>query len=173
MAVPYNNPNPPPGVQLTDPVFSNDRYYDSNGTAYSIPPPSPSLSSWTPEIRGATGVAGTYAASSATGHYIQLGKVIWFWGYVALTDKGSWTGALRVKVPLVAAAAGLSRGQVIVQSWANLAVNAVSIAGNVIPSSDLAFLYVNTAATATSRDGLATDINNNSTFFYSGFYQVV
>ena len=46
---------------------------------------------WTPQPRGTTGSAGSWA-HSMTGTYIKIGSLVWFRAYGALTNKGSWQG---------------------------------------------------------------------------------
>ncbi len=47
---------------------------------------------FTPEPRGTTGSAGTWAHSMG-GTYVKIGNLVWFRAYGVLTNKGSWSGS--------------------------------------------------------------------------------
>jgi hypothetical protein len=58
---------------------------------------------WTPVISGSGGSAGTFAQSGANGGgYIKIGN-IYICGFFinTITDKGSWTGSVRITLPVV------------------------------------------------------------------------
>jgi len=46
---------------------------------------------WTPQPRGTTGSAGSWA-HSMNGSYVKIGSLVWFRAYGVLTNKGSWSG---------------------------------------------------------------------------------
>jgi hypothetical protein len=52
---------------------------------------------WTPALRG-SGSAGSYAASVG-GRYIKIGKQVYIWGEVSISNKGSWTGSVLFSLP--------------------------------------------------------------------------
>jgi hypothetical protein len=53
---------------------------------------------WTPTLRGSGGTAGSYAQSQS-GNYVKIGKLVWIWGNVSISNKGSWSGAVYFSLP--------------------------------------------------------------------------
>jgi hypothetical protein len=54
---------------------------------------------WTPSLSGAGGTAGSYAQSAQSGNYIKIGKLVWVWGSVAISNKGSWSSSVYFTLP--------------------------------------------------------------------------
>ena len=54
---------------------------------------------WTVTLRGSGGSAGSYATSGQGGNYVKIGKLVWVWGNVTLTNKGSWSGSVYFSLP--------------------------------------------------------------------------
>jgi hypothetical protein len=46
---------------------------------------------WTPSLIGASGTAGSWAASIQEGHYVKIGQSVFLTGYTTLTNKGSYS----------------------------------------------------------------------------------
>jgi len=82
-------------------VLSNGNGIDFSATANSSGTMSSELlddyeeGTWTPAYAGGGGSAGTAAYSSA-GYYTKTGNVVTVWGYVNVTNKGSWSGELAI-----------------------------------------------------------------------------
>jgi hypothetical protein len=51
---------------------------------------------WTPVYEGATGSAGGLAYVTQNGSYTKIGRSVQLNGRLALSNKGSWTGAVRI-----------------------------------------------------------------------------
>ena len=65
---------------------------------------------WTPAFSGSSGSAGSAAYSSA-GFYNKTGNTVTIWGYVNITNKGSWSGTLLVTgLPFTSASSAWSLG---------------------------------------------------------------
>jgi len=54
---------------------------------------------WTPTLRGSGGSAGSYAQDSQQGNYVKIGKQVWVWGNVVISNKGSWSGTVYFSLP--------------------------------------------------------------------------
>lgn len=51
---------------------------------------------WTPVYTGSTGSIGSTAYSSQDGKYTKIGNVVTVWCRLVLSNKGSWTGEVRI-----------------------------------------------------------------------------
>jgi hypothetical protein len=56
---------------------------------------------WTPTLYGESGSIGTYAQSDFFSNYTKVGRIVHLYGSVLITDKGSWSGAVLVDLPIV------------------------------------------------------------------------
>ena len=66
---------------------------------------------WTPGLFGTTGSAGSYAQSNASGVYIKIGRLVYVWGEVSISNLGSWSSQVRLTLPFLPSSA-LSTGAV-------------------------------------------------------------
>ena len=58
------------------------------------------IGTWTPEMSGSGGSAGSFAVASVEGCYQRIGNIcIATAGLINITNKGSWTGDVRVSLP--------------------------------------------------------------------------
>ena len=51
---------------------------------------------WTPVLQGAGGSIGSQAYSTQAGRYVKIGRLVALTGYLVLTNRGSWTGQVRI-----------------------------------------------------------------------------
>jgi hypothetical protein len=51
---------------------------------------------WTPTLSGSTGTIGSQAYSVQEGRYVKIGRFVLLTGYLTLSNKGSWTGSVRI-----------------------------------------------------------------------------
>jgi len=59
---------------------------------------------WTPSLSGSGGSAGAYAQDSVSCRYCIIGKVCYFYIHLRITNKGSWSGDVRVTFPVTVSA---------------------------------------------------------------------
>ena len=55
---------------------------------------------WTPTLYGASGTIGTYAQSSSSGTYTKVGRLVYCYGAVVISNIGSWSGTVQINLPL-------------------------------------------------------------------------
>lgn len=143
-----------------------------NSLLDSLPPTTVLPGAWTPIIGGSVETSGqTY--SIQTGRYIKVGKLIYFWGVVVLSNKGIITGNVEIQgLPFRTGPEIL--GQIINIHWSNLATTWVEIHGLCIPNVTKFVLAGAKVAASSSTTALTTaDISNISGFVISGTYLVV
>jgi hypothetical protein len=64
---------------------------------------------WTPTMTGSGGSAGTFAVTTTLGNFTRIGNRVSITGTIAdITDLGSWSGDVRISLPLTVAAAATS-----------------------------------------------------------------
>jgi hypothetical protein len=51
---------------------------------------------WTPTLTGSTGTIGSQTYSIQAGRYVKIGRFVLLTGYVTVSNKGSWTGSVRI-----------------------------------------------------------------------------
>jgi hypothetical protein len=75
-------------------------YFNSNFTTMANVPTTHTedydTGTWTPSLEGTTGTVGAYAVSEANGRWTKIGRMIYINCYLILTDKGSWTGNVKI-----------------------------------------------------------------------------
>jgi hypothetical protein len=121
---------------------------------------------WTPVYQGIGGTAGT-AASTASGTYTKVGREVICKGKLVLTDKGSWTSAVRFEgLPFSTAITQECTGTM---TLGNVSYDGSSFAVYVIAGSTN--FYVDVSKTAVDRAVLSTSqVAANSSFFFAFTY---
>ena len=51
---------------------------------------------WTPTLSGGSGTIGSQAYSNQQGFYTKVGRMVTLTGYLGMSNKGSWTGGVRI-----------------------------------------------------------------------------
>jgi hypothetical protein len=126
---------------------------------------------WDPIIGGSGGSAGQVYAQR-TGRYTKIGRMVYVFFDVGLSALTSITGTPQIQgLPFTAANLGGMGG--VIQYFANLNVNVITVFPFVNANETAADLYKTTAAAATNGAGLAnTDITATTRFWGTLVYQV-
>ena len=123
---------------------------------------------WTPQITGSAGSAGTAAYSNQVGTYTKIGNKVFFKFSVVMTNKGSWSSYTRVLgFPFTTNSTGLTAFAV--ARFPDDTIGANMIAGELQPSSTLCFF------TTGSRLDTLHNISNVDTGYYligAGHYTI-
>jgi len=124
---------------------------------------------WTPALNFGGATTGiTY--SSASGFYIQMGKLVFIQGLIILTSKGSATGNANIAgFPVTSSA---STYAILSLSWQNMTSSFVNMHGFVATSTAYASIRGITAAATTNLTNV-TDAGfaNNSIIYIHGVYR--
>jgi len=123
---------------------------------------------WTPQITGSAGSAGTAAYSNQVGTYTKIGNKVFFKFAVVMTNKGSWSSYTRVLgFPFTTNSTGLTAFAV--ARFPDDTIGENMIAGELQPSSTLCFF------TTGSRLDTLHNISNVDTGYYligAGHYTI-
>jgi len=119
---------------------------------------------WTPRLEGSVGSLGSYAASSAVGRYVKIGRLVFLSGYLSLTNRGSWTNNITLNgfpyavTNETASYSGLGiHGQ-------NLTLPALSYGLGLYAYTNQTYgqLFTNNSSGSLQLDNYASTINNNT-----------
>ena len=123
---------------------------------------------WTPQITGSAGSAGSAAYSNQMGRYTKIGNKVFFEFSVVMTNKGSWSSYTRVLgFPFTSSSSGLTAFAV--ARFPDDTIGQNMIAGELQPSSTLCFF------TTGSRLDTLHNISNVDTGYYlvgAGHYSI-
>lgn len=109
---------------------------------------------WTPVLGGAGGTSGQ-AYTFQQGLYVKVGQLVTAWFYVALSAKGTITGAVQIQ-GLPFTASNSINAMPAPLYYAALGTNWISVLAGVNPNATTAQVVGNTAAAATNTTALAT-----------------
>lgn len=125
-------------------------------------------STWTPVLTGAGGTIGDYAATAA-GNYTQIGNRILFDLTIAVTDIGSWTGAVRISLPVATGAA--CNASFTIGNIEQVTSTGIQVVARATAGTSLILLQAIVSADATTAV-LITNLNATPTIWISGSYCV-
>lgn len=125
---------------------------------------------WTPTYQGNGGSAGA-AAYTSTGSYTKIGRTVFCYGRISITNVGSWTSYLKIRGLPFTAAASKYPG-VTVSQWINL-TTAVFWMGGLVVANDTEIQLSRTIASSTSSGNLLiSELSNTTLLDFSFTYEV-
>lgn len=135
---------------------------------WTVPSATVSAGTWTPVIGGAGGTSGqTY--SHQVGTYLKLGTFVMVSFRVALSAKGTITGAAQISgLPFAAENTANLQG-ICPLLWANLATNWVNVIGHLLENTSVLALKGAPAAGGDNTTGFSTTDIGNGTIFIGTF----
>jgi hypothetical protein len=127
--------------------------------------------SWTPVLAGAGGTSGqTYA--DQTGTYIKIGKFVFLWGHILLSNKGTITGSCIINgLPFTSENVNNNFGFGVVTYFGVLAVGWVQLGCYINPNATNGILIGTTAAQTTISNPTTTDISNTTELLFGFMYR--
>lgn len=106
---------------------------------------------------------------SSDGKYVKVGKNVWFTGVIALTNKGSSTGAAKISLTGLPAVEGDSQARLVSVVPFNLTGLTGVVAGLIEAGASTIQLYQSDAAGYVSISD--TVFTNTATLYFSGYYR--
>lgn len=125
---------------------------------------------FTPSISGSGGSAGTYAQDLVLARYCVIGKLCHLNLSLRITDKGSWSGDLRVNYP-IPASANLSDKSYFPIFIASQSTNPITAAKGIAVASNVN-TYFNFKNSVNASFLQWSGISANDTIFGQGFYEI-
>jgi len=119
---------------------------------------------WTPIILGATGSAGAQAYSTQVGRYIKIGRFVLLTGYLTLSNKGSWTAAVKIGgFPFTVTNESASySAHAFYYTSVTLPASNFGLGAYVVPNSTQAQLFTSNNTGTTDLADYATQISNST-----------
>lgn len=126
---------------------------------------------WTPVLGGSGGTSGQ-AYGVQKGVYVKIGKNIFFWGYVALTTKGTITTNLELQgLPFASENVANQYGSFNISYWENMVSSMVSMSGFVNANASSAPIKGMTVGGTTIAQLATADIGNTTGIMFNGMYR--
>jgi len=119
---------------------------------------------WTPIIFGSAGSAGAQAYSSQFGRYIKIGRFVLLTGYLTLSNKGSWTAAVKIGgFPFTVTNESASySAHAFYYTSVTLPASNFGLGAYVVPNSTQAQLFTSNNTGTTDLADYATQISNST-----------
>ena len=117
--------------------------------------------SWTPTLAfGGASTGITYSVQ--TGSYIRVGRVLYYFGRILLTSKGSSTGDAAISVPVTTINDAGIGGFVSYSNMSSMAAPMLSGAGSAV--------RIRNQGATEATDATDANFANNTDIYFSGFY---
>jgi len=119
---------------------------------------------WTPTIFGSAGSAGAQAYATQVGRYIKIGRFVLLTGYIGLSNKGSWTAAVKIGgFPFTVTNESASySAHAFYYNTVTLPANNFGVGAYVVPNTTQAQLFTSNNTGIADLSDYATQISNST-----------